>query len=67
MKSPVVVAILAAAVAASGNAIVAYTNARSETNLEAQKAEQARILEIDQDWQRGQSGGESSLPRRSPG
>lgn len=45
-KSPVVVAILAAAVAAAGNAIVAYTNASSQTKLEAQKAEQARILEV---------------------
>jgi GH24 family phage-related lysozyme (muramidase) len=45
-KSPVVVAILAAAVAAAGNALVAYTNNRSQTELEAQKSEQARILEM---------------------
>src|SRR4051794_25368189 len=44
--TPVVVAILAAAVAATGNAVVAYTNHRAETWLEAQKAEQARILEV---------------------
>jgi hypothetical protein len=45
-SSPVVVAILAAAVAAAGNALVAYTTSVSAKNLEAQKAEQARILEV---------------------
>jgi GH24 family phage-related lysozyme (muramidase) len=45
-KNPLVVAILAAAVAAIGNAFVAYTNADSQTKLEAQKSEQARILEM---------------------
>jgi GH24 family phage-related lysozyme (muramidase) len=45
-RSPLVVAILAAAVAALGNAFVAYTNANSQTELEAQKAEQQRILEM---------------------
>jgi hypothetical protein len=45
-KSPLVVAILAAAVAALGNAIVAYTNDASQTRLESQKSEQARILEM---------------------
>jgi hypothetical protein len=45
-KSPVVVAILAAAVAGAGNALVAYTTSVSAENLEAQKAEHARILEV---------------------
>jgi GH24 family phage-related lysozyme (muramidase) len=45
-RSPVVVALLAAAIAALGNAAVAYTNGRSDTRLEAQKSEQARILEM---------------------
>jgi Tfp pilus assembly protein PilX len=45
-KSPLVVAILAAPVAGLGNMLVAYTIGRSETNLEAKKAEQARILEM---------------------
>jgi GH24 family phage-related lysozyme (muramidase) len=43
-RSPVIVAVLAAAAAAAGNAFVAYTNSVSETKLEAQKAEHARIL-----------------------
>lgn len=45
-KNPLVVAILAAAVAAIGNAFVAYTNGTSQIKLEAQKAEQTRILEM---------------------
>lgn len=45
-KSPLVVAIFAASIAAIGNAILAYENAKSQTRLEAQKAEQARILEM---------------------
>lgn len=45
-KSPLVVAIFAAAVAALGNAFVAYTNNASQTKLESQKSEQARILEM---------------------
>jgi len=45
-KNPLVVAILAAAVAALGNAFVVYTNANSQTNLETLKSEQARILEM---------------------
>jgi hypothetical protein len=45
-KSPVVVAILVAALAAAGNALVAYTTSVSAENLEAQKAEHARILEV---------------------
>ena len=40
-KSPVVVAILVAALAAAGNALVAYTTSVSAENLEAQKAEHA--------------------------
>ena len=45
-KNPLVVAILAAAVAAMGNALVAYLNGASQTKLERQKSEQARILEM---------------------
>lgn len=45
-RSPVVVAILAAAVAATGNAVVAYSNNSAQRSLEAQKSEQARILEV---------------------
>lgn len=45
-KNPLVVAILAAAVAGMGNALVAYLNGTSQTSLEAQKSEQARILEM---------------------
>jgi GH24 family phage-related lysozyme (muramidase) len=45
-KNPLVVAILAAAVAATGNAFVAYLNGASQTKLERQKSEQARILEM---------------------
>jgi GH24 family phage-related lysozyme (muramidase) len=45
-RNPLVVAILAATVAAVGNAVVAYTNASAQRRLEADKAEQARILEV---------------------
>ena len=45
-RNPLVVGIFAAAVAAGGNALVSYTNANSQRELEAQKAEQARILEM---------------------
>lgn len=45
-RSPLVVAIFAAAVAGAGNALVSYITADSQTRLEAQKAEQARILEV---------------------
>jgi len=45
-RSPLVVAILAAAVAGIGNAVVSYITADAQTKLEAQKAEQARILEV---------------------
>jgi len=45
-KSPLVVAILAASIAALGNAWVTMTNGRLQLRLEDQKAEQARILEM---------------------
>jgi GH24 family phage-related lysozyme (muramidase) len=45
-KSPLIVAIFAATFAALGNAIISYINATSEINVEAQKSEQARILEM---------------------
>jgi GH24 family phage-related lysozyme (muramidase) len=45
-KSPLVVAILAAAVAGTGNAIVAYLNGSAQVVLETQKSEQSRILEM---------------------
>jgi GH24 family phage-related lysozyme (muramidase) len=45
-KNPLVVALLAAAVAATGNALVAYLNGASQTKLEGQRSEQARILEM---------------------
>ena len=45
-RSPLVVGVFAAAVAATGNALVSYSNASSQRDLEAQKAEQARILEM---------------------
>lgn len=45
-KSPVVVAILAATVAALGNALVAMTNGKLQRELEDQKSEQTRILEM---------------------
>ncbi len=45
-KSPVVVAILAATVAALGNALVSMTNGKLQRELEDQKSEQARILEM---------------------
>ena len=45
-RSPLIVAILAAAVAAAGNAVVAFTNGTFQRQLEAQKSEQARILEM---------------------
>jgi GH24 family phage-related lysozyme (muramidase) len=43
-RSPLVVAILAAAVAAGGNAFVAYTNNDAQRKLDAQQSEEARIL-----------------------
>jgi GH24 family phage-related lysozyme (muramidase) len=45
-KNPLVVAILAAAVAGSGNALVAYLNGTAQVVLETQKSEQSRILEM---------------------
>ncbi len=45
-KSPLVVAIIAAAVAAGGNALVAYTNNDAQRKLDAQQSEEARILQM---------------------
>lgn len=45
-RSPLIVAILAATVAGFGNAVVVYTSAKSQRLLEAEKSEQARILEV---------------------
>lgn len=44
--NPLMVAILAAAAAASGNAFVAWLNGRQQVALEESKAESARILEM---------------------
>ena len=45
-RSPLAVAILAATVAAGGNALVAHTNGSSQRELEREKSEQTRILEM---------------------
>ena len=45
-KNPIVVAILAATVAATGNAVVALINGHQERGTESQKSEDARILEM---------------------
>lgn len=45
-RSPLVVAVLAAAVAAGGNAVVTYLNGAQQRALEEQKSEQARLLEV---------------------
>ncbi|QBE66741.1 hypothetical protein [Pseudoduganella lutea] len=45
-RSPLIVAILAGSIAAVGNAWVAFSNANSLRDLETQKAEQARLLEM---------------------
>ena len=45
-RDPVVLAILAAAVAALGNGVVAVINGMSQRGLESQRAEQTRILEM---------------------
>lgn len=45
-RSPLVVAILAATIAATGNAVVAFTNGILQRELENEKAEQTRILEM---------------------
>ncbi len=44
--NPIIVAILAAAVAGIGNAGVALLNAKSQADLDKQRAEQQRILEV---------------------
>lgn len=45
-SNPLVVAILAAAIAAAGNAIVSVVNGVQEREIEDRKSEQARILEM---------------------
>ena len=45
-RNPLVVGVFATAVAAAGNAFISYTNANAQRELEGQKAEQARILEM---------------------
>ena len=45
-RSPLVVAIFAAAIAALGNAVVAFVNGREGQGLEDNRAESARILEM---------------------
>lgn len=45
-RSPLVVAIFAATLAAAGNAAIAIVNGWEERNLERQKSEETRILEI---------------------
>ena len=45
-RNPLVVAILAATAAAAGNAVVAIVNGRLERDLESEKSEQTRILEM---------------------
>src|SRR5262245_56309250 len=45
-RSPLVVAVLAAAAAALGNAVVAVVNGSQQVTLENSKAESARILEM---------------------
>jgi len=45
-KNPLVVAIMAATVAAIGNAVVTMTNGQLQRELEDQKSEQTRILEM---------------------
>jgi hypothetical protein len=45
-RNPLVVAILAAAIAAAGNAGISVYNGRSQRQLESQKADQARVLEM---------------------
>lgn len=42
-RNPLVVAILAAAIAAAGNAGISVYNGRSQRQLESQKADQARV------------------------
>jgi N-acetylmuramoyl-L-alanine amidase len=45
-RNPLVVAILAPAIAAAGNAGISVYNGRSQRHLESQKADQARVLEM---------------------
>ena len=45
-RNPLVVAILAATVAAAGNAAISIYNGISQRQLESQKADQARVLEM---------------------
>lgn len=45
-KSPLIVAIFAAAVAGLSNAFLSYMSSESQTRLETQKSEQLRILEM---------------------
>ena len=45
-RNPLVVAIMAATIAAGGNAIVAVVNGQLQRQLEDQKSEQSRILEM---------------------
>jgi hypothetical protein len=45
-RSPLVVAILAAAVAATGNAVVAVVNGKMQRDVEERKSESGRILEM---------------------
>lgn len=45
-RNPLVAAIIAAAVAATGNAVVSALNGNSQRQLERDKAEEARILEM---------------------
>jgi tetratricopeptide (TPR) repeat protein len=45
-RNPLIVAIMAAAIAAAGNAGITFINGVLQRNLEAQKSEQTRILEM---------------------
>ncbi|MEW6427911.1 MAG: DUF4019 domain-containing protein [Thermodesulfobacteriota bacterium] len=45
-RNPLVLAIFAAAIAAAGNAVVAVVNGNLQRDLEDQKSEQTRILEV---------------------
>lgn len=45
-RSPLVLSVLGAALAAGGNAAVSYFNAKQQRELEDRKSEQARILEM---------------------